>query len=232
MKPVITPPCICSSVRARPTSSGRSTRSRSQSPVRRHLPRWWYIFCEPPVGTPRTFRKNSVEPPKTRRKQQMIETVPFRRTSFVPGPSISSTHSSSCRVRTSAMPPRSPACHIMKRCLQESSSLCSLSSSFPAAALMPLARSPRGTTAARRPRRQKGMRRQPNFQPSDVWKATAMPTNMKTAMSAREASCLRKNAVSMFPSSPRWGVAVALIRIEQKSTAMIGDMEHTSSVKA
>mmetsp|Transcript_124223 Transcript_124223/g.362612 ORF Transcript_124223/g.362612 Transcript_124223/m.362612 type:complete len:216 (-) Transcript_124223:889-1536(-) len=181
-----------------------------------------------PMGILKSLRQHSVVPPNTSRKTQIMRTVAFLRTSRSPG----STQLSRESVSTSAMPPLRPACHIMKRCFQDSSRRFSGGKSLATKRFfMQLETTPRGKVASARPTRQNSMAKRENTRPVGREKTAAKPTNMKTAMSARDASCFSRKDVSSAPSTERCGAVVALMIMPQKSTAMMPDLPQMCSAK-
>mmetsp|Transcript_85540 Transcript_85540/g.205016 ORF Transcript_85540/g.205016 Transcript_85540/m.205016 type:complete len:205 (-) Transcript_85540:417-1031(-) len=193
---------------------------------------WWMCIglALPSIGIPKHFSKTLVVPPKKSRKKTMIRIVAFRRVSLVPG-EPSSTHGSSSSVRTKAIPPRKPACHIMKIFFQFNLRLFSQLSEWPATDLQPLVSSASGNTAAALPRRQKAMTRLPNTRPLRSQYTAVMPTKRKTTMSARVAACFSAKAQNMVASAENCSLAKALANMEANSTVIIPDIEHTRSAK-
>mmetsp|Transcript_91960 Transcript_91960/g.297578 ORF Transcript_91960/g.297578 Transcript_91960/m.297578 type:complete len:242 (-) Transcript_91960:881-1606(-) len=231
MRCLRTLPCIVRSFVALPVSAGFSTFLWKLNIMFDTHVFWMNMGGGFPTGMSKAFRQISVVPPKTRRKTQMRMTVALRRMSRVSGPSSSFTHSSRERVRTSAMPPRSPACHIMIMCFQLSMRRFSRGRCLPTWLLMPLDTRARGNVARPRPRRQKSMSQRPNWQPLAVEKTAAKPTKRKTDMSAKLAICFRRKEARMEPSMERCGRATALTVMPQKRSVMIPDILNTYSAK-
>jgi len=117
-------------------------------------------------------------------------------------PFSSSTHSPISRAKTNETPPRRPECHIMKRCAGEIMIFRSAGRRLATTRLMTLDTMPMGTTATKRPTRQKPMthmlRCRP-WPPRSTTKTPWTPQNMKISVSASEEVCRsRKEAMDML----------------------------------
>mmetsp|Transcript_15193 Transcript_15193/g.44427 ORF Transcript_15193/g.44427 Transcript_15193/m.44427 type:complete len:242 (-) Transcript_15193:845-1570(-) len=222
-------PCMCACFACSPLTIGLRTLLWNSRMSRAIQLCCRYIGGGDPMGTLRSFRKNSVLPPNTRRKMQITSSVALRSISFVPTPPSSFTQSSNESVSTRAMPPRRPACHIMNMCFQDSLSCFSTGRWAPVWLLMQFDSTASGKVARARPTRMKSMTQAPNSAPFREENTTAKPTKRKTAMSAIDAICFSRKDARREPSIVRCVLAKELIIMPQKSTDMMPDMWHTCS---
>mmetsp|Transcript_132391 Transcript_132391/g.423689 ORF Transcript_132391/g.423689 Transcript_132391/m.423689 type:complete len:255 (+) Transcript_132391:99-863(+) len=140
-----------------PTSRGMRTLCLEDSHVF-HMQPWSsvtrYKVCPrgtaSPMGMPKHFKHKPIVLPKISKKHTTSNNVPLISSTFVPAPSVSSTHEPISRTKDIETTPRSPECQIMSMYRQEINNCLSFGNLRATTDLIPFANRESGTTAITR----------------------------------------------------------------------------------